>query len=105
MMILLYQGQILASLNSEISSGVVLSSDLSSEVSTLQSADSTLSTSILSVEENALTNENGAYIVYDKYIQFSNWRIGENDDGTRLVFYHKDSNGVWSPAIPFISSA
>jgi len=47
----------------------------------------------------------GDVTLVDSFLNFGlNWRVKASGDGTKILFQHKKSDGVWRTALPFICS-
>jgi len=88
-----------------------LATDIATESTRATAAEGALSSRLSPLEENALLGEKGVYtfnetVMVQQYVQFVNWRIGEDEKNGRLIFQHKNAETEeWSTAIPFIASA
>ena len=80
---------------------VAVNEDLVAESLERGSAVSALQSSKFNKSGGSLSGE----VTLDSYLNFgTNWRVKASADGSKIIFQHKKSDGVWRNAIPFIAS-
>ena len=93
-----------------------LSLGLENEVSTRSYADAQLNGRVDNISmvveglQDSKANKSGAIFtgdvrLEDAYLNFGeSWRVKASGDGSKILFQHKKSDGIWRTAVPFICS-
>ena len=93
-----------------------LSLGLENEVSTRSYADAQLNgradniSMVVEGLQDSKANKSGATFtgdvrLEDAYLNFGeSWRVKASGDGSKILFQHKKSDGIWRTAVPFICS-